>query len=176
MKKTIREAFIIVVISVVAGFTANALSPKGIPLFYDYSERFAVDTAKAVSQENKTEKKRTKEGYVKPVNITLEKAKELFDEGVVFIDGREAHEYAEGHISNSLNISYKDFKDLPEDRKKEIMKNIPKESRIVSYCGGGDCEISIDNAYEFAKLGYEDVYIFLGGMLEWQSQNYPVSR
>ncbi len=176
MKRTLKECLIIIVISTVAGLTANALSPKGISFFGEYSDRLAVDTTSAKTGNVVTEKKRTKEGYVKPVNITLEKAKEMFDAGNLFIDAREPQEFAEGHIKGALNVSYKEFKDLSEDKKRETMKDVKKETIIVSYCGGGDCEMSIDNAYEFAKLGYEDVYIFLGGMLEWQSQNYPVAK
>lgn len=56
------------------------------------------------------------------------------------------------------------------------MKDIPKNKTIVSYCGGGECEISIDNAYEFAKIGYEDVNIYLGGLLEWKEKGFPTNN
>jgi rhodanese-related sulfurtransferase len=176
MSKTVKEIIIILIISVVAGFTANAISPKGIPLFGNYSERFALDSSRSDTPDSKPAKQKTKEGFFKPTNITVEVAKKHFDEGVLFIDGREPSEYAQGHIKGAINISYKEFKDLTPEKKAEIMKDIPKTKTIVSYCGGGDCEISIDNAYEFAKIGYEDVYIYLGGLLEWQSKNYPINK
>ena len=175
MRKTFRESVIIIIISVVAGFTANAISPKGIPVVGDYSERLQVDSTSAAPQ-TKQEKQRTKEGFIKPVNIPIDATKKYFDEGAIFIDGREPAEFAQGHIKGAINISYKEFKDLPVEKKTEIMKDIPKNRVIVSYCGGGECEISIDNAYEFAKIGYENVYIYLGGLLEWKSKSYPLNN
>lgn len=175
MSRTFKEVIIILVISIIAGFTANALSPKGIPLIGDYSERFAIDSASVKSPDEKPVKQKTKEGFIKPVNITAETAKNMFDKGVLFIDGRDPSEFAQGHIRGAVNIPYKEFLELPADKKSERMKDIPKDKPLVSYCGGGDCEISIDNAYEFARIGYEDVNIYLGGLLEWQSKGFPTN-
>ncbi len=175
MKKTVKEVIIILIISTIAGFTANALSPKGIGLVGDYSERFAIDSASAKTGDKPAQKQRTKEGFIKPMNITVDDAKKLFDEGMLFIDGRDAIEYSQGHIKGAINIPYKEFLALSPEQKAARMKDIPKDRRIVSYCGGGDCEISIDNAYEFARIGYEDVSIYLGGLLEWKAKGYPTN-
>jgi len=175
MIRTIKESIIIISISVVAGLTANAISPKGVPLIGDYSDRLQVDSTTAAGQV-KQERQKTKEGFIKPVNIPVDASKKYFDDGALFIDGREPSEFAQGHIKGAINISYKEFKDLPPEKKSEIMKDIPKNRAIVSYCGGGECEISIDNAYEFAKIGYENVNIYLGGLLEWQSKSYPLNN
>jgi rhodanese-related sulfurtransferase len=175
MFKTFKEVFIIMVISIIAGFTANALSPKGIPLIGDYSDRLAIDSTSKAGQV-KPEKQRTKEGFIKPVNIPVDATKKFFDEGAMFIDGREPAEYAQGHIKGAINIPYKEFKDLSNEKKLEKMKDISMNKTIVSYCGGGECEISIDNAYEFAKIGYEDVNIYLGGLLEWKEKGFPLNN
>lgn len=174
MQKTVKETLIILAISVVTGFAANALSPKGIPIIGDYSERLKVDSASATT--TSPEKKLTKEGFVKPVNIPAEAAKKFFDESVVFVDGREPGEFAQERIKGAINIPYKEFLTLTKEQKIERMKAIGFDKTIVSYCGGGDCEISIDNAYEFAKIGYTDVKIYLGGLLEWKEKGYPVEK
>lgn len=171
------EVLTILAVSIIVGLIANFLSPKGIALIRDDSERFAIDTAGTNSGEKKTEAKQlTKEGFVKPVNIPVATAKELFDKGVIFIDGRDAHEFVTGHIKGAINIPYHDFMTKSKEEKLAIMKDIGLDKTIVSYCGGGECEISIDNAYEMAKAGYTDVKIYLGGYMEWEKLNYPVEK
>ena len=81
-----------------------------------------------------------------------------------------------GHIQGAINIDYKTFKDMTVEEKQQLMKDIKTEQLIVSYCGSDSCEISIDNAYEMAKAGYNDVKIFLGGYKDWNNQGYPVVK
>lgn len=177
MKKTIKEASIILFASIVLGFIANAVSPKGVPLIADYSGRFAIDTSKTVEKIDLNKRgKLNKGGFYEPVNITLEAAKQLFDDNALFIDGREDSEFKEGHIKGAKNIPYKSFLESTNDQKLETMKNIGKEKIIVSYCSSDSCEISIDNAYEMAKIGYNDVKIFLGGYKEWKNKDYPIEK
>jgi len=177
MKKTIKEALIIVFASIVLGFIANAVSPKGVPLFADYSERFAIDSVKSVNSIDLNKRgKLNKGGFYEPVNIPLEAAKQLFDDKAVFIDAREDNEFKEGHIKGARNIPYKAFLESTNEQKMEMMKGIEKERIIVSYCSSDSCEISIDNAYEMAKIGYNDVKIFVGGIKEWKNKDYPVEK
>ncbi len=117
-----------------------------------------------------------KRGFYQPVNIPVEAAKQLFDEGVLFVDGRIPEEFQQGHIKGAMNIDYKIFKDKTAEEKQTEMKNINKEQLMVSYCGSDSCEISIDNAYELAKAGYNDVKIYLGGYKEWNKLGYPTEK
>lgn len=175
--KIFKEVFIILLVSLFVGLVANKISSKGIPLLRNDGDRFAIDTNVIKQGEGKKlEKVLTKEGFVKPVNIDVKTAKTLFDENVIFIDGREPHEFAEGHIKGAVNISYKEFIEKTPEEKLKMMGELDKEKTIVSYCGGGDCEISIDNAYEMAKIGYNDIKIYLGGYLEWNELGYPVNK
>ncbi len=175
MTKTFKEAFIILIISVILGLAANAISSKGIPLVRDDSERFVIDSSKK-SVDLKMRGKLNKAGFYQPVNIPVEAAKQLFDENVKFIDGRPPEEFQQGHIKGAINLSYIEFKDKTIPEKQEMLKNIGKEEIIVSYCGSDSCEISIDNAYEIAKAGYNDVKIYLGGYKEWNKLGYPVEK
>ncbi len=177
MKKTIKEAFIILFLSIVIGLIANALSPKGIALIRDDSGRFAIDSTKVSDVDfHKQRGKLDKQGFYQPVNIPLATAKQLFDEGAIFVDGRIPAEYQQGHIKGALNIDYKIFKDKTKEEKQDIMKDIKKEQLIVSYCSSDSCEISIDNAYEMAKAGYNDIKIYLGGYKDWSKSGYPTEK
>ncbi|MCY7360646.1 MAG: rhodanese-like domain-containing protein [Ignavibacteria bacterium] len=173
----LKEILIILSISIVLGFTVNAISPKGIPLIGSYGDRFAIDSSKSKNSDSfKQRGKLNKAGFYQPVNIPGEVAKQMFDEKIKFIDGREPHEFKEGHIKGAINIDYKEFKNKTKEEKLEILKNFPKEDIIISYCGSDSCEVSIDNAYEMAKIGYNDMKIYLGGYKDWKKLNYPTEK
>lgn len=190
MKKTFKEILKILLITIIAALIINAINPNGVSIIADAS-LFEVDSTKTMDVSNikndpydTTAKKlnlfstteKTKEGYIKPQNITLAQAKSLFDINGLFIDGRKPVDYAAGHIKGALNISYEEFRPKPQEEKIEMMKKFNKEGIIVCYCDGGDCDISIDLAYEFAKLGFNSVNIYLGGFAEWENAGYPVER
>jgi rhodanese-related sulfurtransferase len=178
MKRNIlTEILIILSVSIVLGFTINFISPNGVPVVEDYSERFKIDEPlPGEGEEVKSERQYTKEGFVKPQNINIETAKGLFDKGVLFIDGREAHEFNAGHIEGAINIPYKEFEAMTAEEKLEKTKDLDKEQTIVCYCGGGECEISIDLAYEMARVGFNELKIYLGGYIEWTASGYPVEK
>lgn len=173
--KTFKEVFIILTLSLVIGLIANAISSKGISLVRDDSERFTIDSTKK-SVNLKERGKLNKAGFYQPVNIPVEAAKLLYDENIKFIDGRPPEEFRTGHIKGAYNISYKEFIEKSKEEKLEMLKDFGKDEILVSYCGSDSCEISIDNAYEFAKVGYNDVKIYLGGYKEWNNLGYPVEK
>ncbi len=174
-RKLTSEILMILFAAVITGLIVNFINPKGIALIRDDSERFAVDSTK-VSVNLMQRGKLNKAGFYQPVNIPVDAAKQLFDEGILFVDGRIPSEFQEGHIKGAINIDYKTFKDKTTEGKQEVMKDIKKEQLIVSYCGSDSCEISIDNAYEMAKSGYNDIKIYLGGYKEWSKLGYPVEK
>jgi rhodanese-related sulfurtransferase len=177
-RSILSEILIILAVSIVLGFTVNFISPNGVALVEDYSERFKIDET-AIGEGNedvKPEREYTKEGFVKPQNISTETAKNLFDKKVLFIDGREAEEFKTGHIQGAINIPYKEFDAMSREEKLERTKDLDMEATIVCYCGGGDCEISIDLAYEMAKIGFNELKIYLGGYLEWTAAGYPTEK
>ncbi|MEO8666303.1 MAG: rhodanese-like domain-containing protein [Ignavibacteria bacterium] len=177
MNKTIKEVFIIFTAALVTGLIANFISPRGIALIRDDSSRYVIDSAGVNNGfDIKKRGKLNKAGFYEPVNIPVEVAKQLFDDNVKFIDGREDFEFKEGRIKGAINISYKEFKDKTIEQKQQIMKDLNKEQMLVSYCSSDSCEISIDNAYEMAKAGYNDIKIYLGGYKEWTKLGYPAEK
>jgi rhodanese-related sulfurtransferase len=53
------------------------------------------------------------------------------------------------------------------------MKKYNKDGVIVVYCRGDKCEVSIDLAYEIARLGFNSVNIYRGGIKEWKEKGFP---
>jgi hypothetical protein len=85
------------------------------------------------------------EDFGRPVEIGLKAAKQLHDAGAaLFIDAREDWEYAEGHIPGAINLPYEQAITDPARLEKIDQGDKP----IVTYCGGGSCEISISVAWE----------------------------
>ncbi|MBN1633116.1 MAG: hypothetical protein JW917_03005 [Ignavibacteria bacterium] len=190
MNKILKEILIIFFIALIIALIINAINPNGVSLIADAS-LFEVDSNKTLDVSNimndpydtttrkpnlfsTTEK--TKEGYIKPQNITLSQAKSLFDINGLFIDGRKPVDFTAGRIKGAINISYEEFREKPQEEKIEMMRKFNKEGIIVCYCDGGGCDTSIDLAYELAKIGFNSVNIYLGGFLEWESAGYPVER
>ena len=90
-------------------------------------------------------------GEVITINkVTCDEMKELVKDGAILIDVRETNEYDEGHLDNSINISYT----VIGDKIKYITTD--KESKIVVYCKSG---ARSNKAYNTLKsLGYNNIY------------------
>ena len=90
-------------------------------------------------------------GEVITINkVTCDEMKELVKDGAILIDVRETNEYDEGHLDNSINISYT----VIGDKIKDITTD--KESKIVVYCKSG---ARSNKAYNTLKsLGYNNIY------------------
>lgn len=81
---------------------------------------------------------------------------------VMFIDARNAEEYEQGHIRDAKNIFAPDFqKHIPE------IIGLPRDKRIIVYCGGGACELSHEVAANMKNFGFQHVYVYAGGWNEW---------
>lgn len=175
-------------ICVVAALLINFISPKGLPLIVDESmyseansdnlkqqyEQGSTNTSSQNIMQNPNYDKKT--GIVKPQNIKIDFAKMLYDKGVLYIDGRPKHEYAEGKIKGAISIPYEEYMAMSDDQRAQLMSKYNKNDIIVVYCSGGECEISIDLAYEIAKLGFTSLNIYRGGYKEWQAAGYPTEK
>lgn len=98
--------------------------------------------------------------------VTYEQVKKLAaDESVLFIDARNAEEYGQGHIGNAINIYTPEFEqNIPK------VITLPRDKRVVVYCGGGACELSHELAAHMSNLGFQRVYVYVGGWHEWSKK------
>jgi predicted sulfurtransferase len=189
--KILKQAGIILAVCIFLALAINFVSPNGIPLMFDES-RYTTENSDKMKNDFVNNQKndgstngptsmvgnpnKTKEGYIKPQNIKVDFAKILYDKNALFIDARPVEEYNAGHIDKAINIPYKEFMELTVEQRKEKMKDYNKDGIIVCYCNGGECEMSIDLAYEIAKIGFNSVNIYLGGYKEWEAAGHPVKK
>jgi rhodanese-related sulfurtransferase len=181
-----KQILFILGICIVVGLAINFVRPGGLPLVIDES-MYSEENSDKLKQQYEQGQIKTqnimqnpnydpKTGMVKPQNIKMDFAKLLHEKGALFIDGRPKHEYDAGKIKGAISIPYEDFMKISTEDKRHFLSNIGKDDIIVVYCSGGECEISIDLAYEIARLGYTSLNIYRGGYKEWETAGYPIEK
>lgn len=125
----------------------------------------------SMSQKSSNEKQIVEETFSKPLAIKIDKAYQLYKQGVKFIDARMPEEFAEGHIKGAINIPFDG-----DESYRNILNSFSKEEILVTYCSGTECDLSILLGDELFEKGFKKVYIFFGGWNDWVEKNYPISR
>lgn len=95
------------------------------------------------------------------INETLKK-----DADAVFLlDVRDEDSYRTGHVKGARNI--------PLGAIVGRLANLPKDKKIVTYCGSIVCAMSAKAALELAQKGFS-VQHMIGGFKSWQEMGFPV--
>ncbi len=109
----------------------------------------------------------------RPIQIQLTAVKQFFDaRGALFVDAREKAEYAAGHVPGAVNLPFDESVTDPGGLEKLDTGGRP----IITYCGGGTCEVAIQLAATLIQYGHSKVLVFIGGYPEWQGAGYPVAK
>jgi rhodanese-related sulfurtransferase len=179
MVKLVCQTAVIITISAVIGLLVNFVNPKGIPLIGEYSREARLkdlDTKKKelikTSKDNnlKDAAEPSKQELELKSDIKLEDVYQIFNSGsAIFIDSRKVEDYKKGHIQGAINIYAEKIDDY-----KDVISDISKEIKIITYCGGTDCDLSILLADYLVEQGYLNVSIFFGGWIEWKDAGYPI--
>ena len=92
--------------------------------------------------------------------ISSEQVAEIGIDNFVFIDNRNARQFASGHIPGAINIDWREIL----KRKNEI----PKDQTVVMYCETG--LLSSKAHYMLQLAGYDNVKVLWGGFLVWSAR------
>ena len=156
LDKPFNQVVFFVVISIFLSFSSNLVRKDSIPLLakkLEITEDIDLDSDESTL-----------------LAISLDKAKEFFENGVLFIDARDEVYYNEGHIKNAMkNVFLMELIFNIEDKQ-------TKEDPIVVYCGDPGCGDSEDLAYDLKNEGFKKLFVFKGGWLEWSAANYPADN
>lgn len=150
IRAMIIQALLIVLVFAGLGSIANVLRADGIP----FIKKLSVSNIQGIQR------------------IDLNKAKELFDQNALFLDARTLEEYQQGHINNALNFPYDQYDDMFV----KVMGNISKDTRIVTYCSGEDCNSSDILANLLKEEGFNNLFNFYGGWPGWVGAGHSVNR
>ena len=156
LDKPFNQVVFFVVISIFLSFSSNLVRKDSIPFLakkLEITEDIDLDSDETTL-----------------IAISLDKAKDFFENGVLFIDARDEVYYNDGHIKNAMKNVFL----------MELIFNIEekqtKEEPIVVYCGDPGCGDSEDLAYDLQNEGFKKLFVFKGGWLEWSAANYPADN
>lgn len=143
---------IIIAISVGLALAFNATRPDRLPLVHD-----PESAAQVAAQRGE---------------ISITEAALLFESGkAVFVDAREADEYALGHIEGALSLDPIMFgQDFPL-----LREQLEGATTIVTYCDGEFCELSHELAQQLESMGLQDVRVLKNGWTLWRDQGLPTA-
>ncbi|MBK7106744.1 MAG: rhodanese-like domain-containing protein [Ignavibacteriae bacterium] len=159
LKTNYKAIFLILLSSILLGIIYNTFSSDGIDFIRKEIKIDFVKIGESNSKEN-----------LKGINIS--QALELHNKkSAIFIDARDQWEFSESHITRALNIPEFSF-----SNNDKTLSNISKKSTLVIYCDGDDCDTSKRLAKQISELGYENIYVFLGGMKLWMEAELPTSK
>lgn len=107
-----------------------------------------------------------------PLEARYETVRALWDaNGAVFVDARTAAEFAAERIERAVSLPLDDLGKNPD-----LVKNFSSGGRpVVVYCGGGECELSKNLAWNLVDAGHRKVLVYLGGIAEWKQKGAPLT-
>lgn len=140
----------------------KALMKSSIILFLVF---FASGTVSAEKSEY-----RSPEQVEGTISTSSAQAKELYDQGAVFVDVRNPRLYAKKHIPGAFHLDLK--YNFDEDKLAAVAK---KDQPVVIYCSGVKCSRSYRASEKAVSWGYSKVHYFRGGIVEWKKAGYPVA-
>ncbi len=151
IKKTARQAVVMIIGAAVVGLLMNIVHPKG----YIFVPRASLEEKRIVM-------------------ITAEEAKIKFDgERALFIDTREREEYWEIHVQSAINIPAAP-ESLALERIKALHDQIAGPRELVLYCDSG-CNSAETVAGLIVNLGYSrHIYVLKEGFKSWMDKGFPV--
>jgi rhodanese-related sulfurtransferase len=182
------EAVLVLVIGLVLAFAANGLSPRGLRLTEDFfpgsAEPAATPSKPAgngdasigsnlapheVSDQLRQEGLQVIEGD-DAVRLFHGPAHE--SDAIVFLDARDEQHYEAGHIPGAYPFDHYHA----EKYFASVLPICLQAQQVVVYCHGGDCEDSKFAAIILRDAGIpkEKLYVYVGGITEWESKGLPV--
>jgi rhodanese-related sulfurtransferase len=101
--------------------------------------------------------------------VTVDEAKWLYDDGAVFIDVRNSRFFANRHIPGAHHL------DMKAGFTEETLAAVAgKDEPIVIYASSERCGRAHKGARLAVSWGYEKVYYFRAGIVDWKSVEFPV--
>lgn len=154
MKRSLLQAIGIILISGALGIGVNAFRANGIPVVENWQEK--------ILNEQLT-------GGLPAVSF--KEAKEAYEtSSALFVDARDPDFYNQEHIPGAVSLPVREF-ELFFPVLKEQLWNTP---RIITYCDGANCEMSVELTEKLLFAGLEYVEIFTGGIQQWKAAGQPV--
>ena len=190
--KVLIEGLIVAACGICLALLANAVSPRGLKLNRNYfpgstappvtgSTASATNQSQASGATNSTpvvsplEQRLQAEGLNLATGAMVRKLADdprLAQGLVVIIDARDDEAFQKGHIPGSWQLDHYH----PEKYLPAVYPLCQTAEQIIVYCNGGDCEDSVFTAVMLRDAGIarEKLFVFGGGITEWNANHWPV--
>ena len=89
---------------------------------------------------------------------------------LVIIDTRRISDRERGHIDGTVHLANTE---MTAERLESI---VSRDTPVIFYCNGPNCSRSADSCMKAVQWGWERIYWFRGGMEEWVSKGYPLTK
>lgn len=87
------------------------------------------------------------------------------------VDSRPVGKFIAGHIPGAVSLPLDMLKKNPNSAEK---LGAPKAGKLVFYCSGRECTLSVDSAAMFREMGYTDVWVYRNGVPGWNQKAQPL--
>jgi rhodanese-related sulfurtransferase len=162
MKKFLLEITVILSLSLFLGLAYNQLSKSPLPIFQKY-DAHRVD----ISINNTS----SEEPVVHLNEIDAETVQSLVESNMaILLDARTPEDFASCHIPGAISLPISQF----EKKFHTVATLLAGCNTIITYCEGIHCTDSSMLAMELHKKGYQDIFIYKGGIEEWRELGNPV--
>ena len=188
MKSVLGQALLVLVIGAALSLVANAVSPRGLRLTEDYFPK--TKAVPAATRQTPTPPAagttndplaavmaRLRAHGLQPLThaevLALHQSPDTAAQKIVFLDARDDQHFQAGHVPGAWPFDrYRLDQSLPT-----VLPPCLQAEKIVVYCNGGECEDS-----EFAALALAQsagvpaarIFIYPGGIMEWETKGQPV--
>ena len=154
---SLHQIYLYLTISFITSFVINFSRTNALPIIADPLEK--IENIEQINEK-----------MANPIirEISIDIAKDLFDQNMLFVDARTEEYYKEGHIPKAV---CNDNLDLLITK---MEKHISMDDGFIVYCSDDDCGSSEELAYLLQEQGFSNIYLFKGGWKQWIDNNLPI--
>lgn len=87
------------------------------------------------------------------------------------VDSRPVGKFISGHIPGAVSLP---LDVLVKDSASAAKLGIPQSGKVIFYCAGRECTLSVDSAAIFRKMGYADAWVYRNGVPGWNQKAQPL--
>ena len=151
------RAALFLILAVAVGAAYNAAHPLGLPWLPSPGNRVGIPRAFAT----------------RLPQIDAVQAMSLYEAGdALFVDSRDAADYAEDHIPGAVNVPMRKWAELWP----QAASQLPRDRTLVLYCYGAHCGLSTRQGKALLEEGYEDLVVLDYGWSTWTQHGQPTVR
>jgi rhodanese-related sulfurtransferase len=148
---------IIVILGTVIGMAYNQFLESPLPIFTTYKPDPTGEAGEDLS--------------VYYIEIDAEGLTDMVEADMaVLLDARTREDYNQGHIPKAVSLPIGEFKQMYDT----VSHLLIEDKAIIIYCIDLYCPDSSKLAKELHKKGHPNIFVYRGGIEEWQELGYPV--